>query len=1062
MYMVSTNLDSKTTRVTDMKTGFSVDVRGAQGHMSSEALKGVMGGMNSSIAGSGGRIRNLGSLNEAIRTLSGVAGGASITAIGANIGGTHLEISGGVARWTDLNTGRTISDNVADPVSTVRDMARAEQQRERQMDSNALGNVVPGQTAIVEVRRGLTCAVAMDMSGRMTATVSDASGDRAMSVQGASLLGALDQALGATGYGADFASVKAVADRDFNGRLPVESGSAARLDATTGMSPEAGMRFDYDASGNMVGVGNFSNTSVELLGDEVRTMSRKHDHTDPMSLSADKGFSSMEADIATEIARAAAHGLDSTDDLAPMEIRQRSAVDGSIIDSVWLVSRKGGKEWNVERRDEDTGMVAEELHTFTENDINRIKSGMKLEMSSLGTRVEMTLTLDDGQKLLLSSVPVRQEGAKEISIKTTTMRGAVGVSDVGDRQAAAPSVRGSYGDSLSEAREERELDARPPTVVAGEARGEPAGTTMDADAAGSMDKVIRATGTVGALSLARKAQSTMSEAIDSAAEWIADAVDVKLSRRGESVVTIDMRKMPKGLDSRQRERLANLMSVKGLGDLARISDADVDNIIGGLRAAEILAEGIGSQIFTVQDGNQIGVVDGKLRIIFKDADTRSHFVDGELVLTSGLSKVLRQGTVDEISSVLPKILFETGRFEGTTKKWRMSGATAAIFKDAVQRVAAEGKDVEVSAEAVMLGADVGAVAEAMGVSAGDVKAAVAGLRGEDAGAAGVVALSEKQKAGLTALARQATTRTTTPITTHEIGAGAGLSTGTLAPGTAAEQLIAKASTEVVDTAAKEKADTKDGEVIGVREAVSGTGFSLTIPVAGGKTEQVNVSRKDMIELAKAVGSSLDKILKEDMGLNKASYVYLVDLNVVAGSESFDRAVDTFAKINATLGMAQFHVVAVGEGTAGSTDIEGMLDRYAGTLEYSDLGDVDAKLSAIETAVAASGEAGEIHKTGIAGEKASSGIRSTFERVCDVFVKAESFGEAIVLAIAASNLKVEYTDAAEEKLAAWMKKARADRKDGNAAVISVGGTRSENAEEEIDNYIFGGRYADTQF
>ena len=58
--------------------------------------------------------------------------------------------------------------------------------------------------------------------------------------------------------------------------------------------------------------------------------------------------------------------------------------------------------------------------------------------------------------------------------------------------------------------------------------------------------------------------------------------------------------------------------------------------------------------------------------------------------------------------------------------------------------------------------------------------------------------------------------------------------------------------------------------------------------------------------------------------------------------------------------------------------------------------------------------------------------------------------------------MEYTDAAEEKLAAWMKKARADRKDGNAAVISVGGTRSENAEEEIDNYIFGGRYADTQF
>jgi len=407
-----------------------------------------------------------------------------------------------------------------------------------------------------------------------------------------------------------------------------------------------------------------------------------------------------------------------------------------------------------------------------------------------------------------------------------------------------------------------------------------------------------------------------------------------------------------------------------------------------------------------------------------------------------------------MADVLPSILHEKAHHENSG--WHMDTASANALDAAKDRVVEAGADVaeRVVREAVSLGADESSVRQEMGMTAkAGSQEALARMRAADQRIL-------RELAGKAIAERK-------PTTTPAVHLGAASGMHMLAAQGAQPVIKRMKMGAETETTTREDVEAEDKIGIGkVRAAVAGSGFTMTVVTADGKAE-IDISRRDMLELAKAVGSSLNRILKEGMALNKDSYVYLVDLSVT-DNKTFARTVGTFSAINASLGRPQFRVVAVGAETA-STRIEniarGMTD---GTLDYSSVSRLAEKLSQIEDSnkIIASGEGretGGMHKTGIAGEDASPGIISAFRAVCDVFVKADSFGEALVLAITASDLDAQYTEAAQAKLAAMVKDAKKKGvKDEKAAVISFAGARDADTEEEIDNYLFGGIYADTQF
>jgi len=1037
---VKTDLERNATDVTSPAIGMRVGIRSSRGRVEPAAISAVMEAMSSV----GNRMGSFAALGRAVKGVEAAAsemGGAGLESMTAVVGENRVDIAGGFARITDMTTGRSLDVEV----SALAGIAGAEARVADQMNVNNNGHVREGQSVKVKVADDVTCDVKRPATGKMTVSIN---GGRDIAVHGTDLLGALEQALRPAGHEAAYDAFESDAIANFGGKIVrIETRSAIGVDGTVSSSSKAGVERHPDGSFT------FSSTGIEKFGAEGTALRKEHNHPVSLSLAQNRaeGFRQYFGDIAERKAVAAFHGI-STDALAPMRIKEIGQ-SGHVEAVKRLVSSNGA--WRLERLNADTKNFELE-HQFTEQDIAAIDAATKTERDESlggGARIlETTMTMN-GQTIKIARRTVRNEVTGKNDVSMTVERSISGALTQEAREAAADMAEtGTVSADRARAvtSEALEPELQPPSGALDMLTGTGASARAPATAAARMRTAGEVAQAFGAAAMVLNARQQAGNAVDAAMEWLTSAVQIQ----GYRVASIDVEKLAESLDSEKLDRLNSLLAVEGIGQI-EISDAGVDDIIGSLRfARQMEGEGVDMPVFTIENGNSIVAANGGLKIAFKSARYRRHYDKGELSLTGEMAGVLASGDVAGMADVLPSILHEKARHENSG--WHMDTASANALDAAKDRVVEAGADVaeRVVREAVSLGADESSVRQEMGMTAkAGSQEALARMRAADQRIL-------RELAGKAIAERK-------PTTTPAVHLGAASGMHMLAAQGAQPVIKRMKMGAETETTTREDVEAEDKIGIGkVRAAVAGSGFTMTVVTADGKAE-IDISRRDMLELAKAVGSSLNRILKEGMALNKDSYVYLVDLSVT-DNKTFARTVGTFSAINASLGRPQFRVVAVGAETA-STRIEniarGMTD---GTLDYSSVSRLAEKLSQIEDSnkIIASGEGretGGMHKTGIAGEDASPGIISAFRAVCDVFVKADSFGEALVLAITASDLDAQYTEAAQAKLAAMVKDAKKKGvKDEKAAVISFAGARDADTEEEIDNYLFGGIYADTQF
>ncbi|MBU1851946.1 MAG: hypothetical protein KJ995_06035, partial [Candidatus Omnitrophica bacterium] len=225
--------------------------------------------------------------------------------------------------------------------------------------------------------------------------------------------------------------------------------------------------------------------------------------------------------------------------------------------------------------------------------------------------------------------------------------------------------------------------------------------------------------------------------------------------------------------------------------------------------------------------------------------------------------------------------------------------------------------------------------------------------------------------------------------------------------------------------------------------------------SGTASVETSLGLDTILEYARYVKASLADMIKHGMKLSDNVHVYLVSARAVSnGAEGFKNIVNTFNGINERNARAgrkgRFLVVVVDEsGDAADGTVRELIDggKHRSSLRYS-------SLNKISDVLASAGEGKGVRVTGIASSKDKGDFISRMKRHCQTFVTAETFAEAMVLAITGAEfIEWEFTPQAITKYRDMLEEAR--RKGGKAgeiAVVSFSGAASEEAEDEINEAL----------